>query len=205
MDSQDFYTQYKVVVEKVTGVLGVLPTKSPVVHEWKDDHGIDVDLSKRYRESREIIVKAYIVGTSNSDYVTKINAFQSALLAAGFRRLKFQNINKTYMVYTSEGAVIDKLSPWGASQVIGRFALRFIEPYPVNRQWTNTNVSVTITITCTRKVNIDWGDGSALESAYGTSIEKPHTFSATGKIITVYGVIENITSITVSNSTEITN
>jgi hypothetical protein len=204
MDGNDFWTTYKVLIEKITGTLSVAKTKSPVLHDWKDDHGEEVYLDKRFYEPREITVKGAIIGSTASDYVSKVNAFQSALLGVGFRRLKFANINKRYLCYTKDGAVIDRITKWTGSAIAGKFTLKFIEPYPMNRQWVNTSASVVAEVTCTKKLNIDWGDG-VTTTVYGTSQMKLHTYAGTGYIMTLYGTIENLTSIGVTNLTEITN
>ena len=96
---------YGVFVSASSGLISRPKLKEPVKQSWKTHHGDVVDLSKRYYDSRKIVLDCFTVATSKEDFITKMNTFLQLFDTSGTRRLMVVvDVNKplVYEVYLSD-------------------------------------------------------------------------------------------------------
>ena len=205
IDGNDAYTSYGVVVEDSNSLLDPVSMKDPTVNKWGDENGVEVYTGEVYFEPRALSLKVAIVGTSASNMMSRLKTFFNALNATGLRYLKAQYINKGYLVYLKDTSPVSKITRFNGNPSIARFTLHFTEPYPVGRHFVTSSSSVTVTITCTKTLTVWWGDGTS-ETVQGTGDTAVKNYGSGGtRYIVIYGSIETIASLSVSNSSELTN
>jgi hypothetical protein len=204
IDGKDFYTEFGVIVEKITGDMDQPKIKEPLARRWDDDHGDDVYLDKIFLESKNIQIACYIEGSSAAGYVSKINTFFKALIAPKARFLRVRGNTLGYLVYLREATPITRLTDLDSGKVIGRFTITLNNFCPVNRQFIRNNTVIEFTISCTKPVTIYWCDGLA-SVVKGTGQVRTKIVSADEKLdIVIYGPVDTINSLAVVGAVEVT-
>lgn len=210
LDGIDLKT-YGVYLSASEGLLSKPKPKTSLSVNWETYHGEVVDLSKRYYESRDIQLNCFIKASTQSDFITKCNAFLALFDQAGTRRLSV-NVDSTeplvYEVYLSDS--IDVKKTWSSSNMSGAFTLKLREPEPIKRvlKYTRTgdaDKTVSITVSSQKLLNFYWGDGAHAFDVSGTGQTITHNFTANGTFyIVITGNIDEITSLT-TNATVVWN
>ena len=192
---------YGVFVSASSGLISRPKLKEPVKQSWKTHHGDVVDLSKRYYDSRKIMLDCFIVATSKEDFITKMNTFLQLFDASGTRRLMVVvDVNKplVYEVYLSDQ--IDPKKEWSDGKMVGTFNLELIEPAPIKRvvkhiREGEPTKTLSVTITSSKVVDIYWGDGSVTYDISGTSVVTTHNYASNGTFYAIVaGCVDEITS-----------
>ena len=113
LDSVDMKTTYGVQVQKVSGILDILKRKGPTAHNWIDEDGEDpyTDADDINFEPRNIIVECYLVGTTRTDFFTKLGALKTVLESSGAHTFKTPYYSTTYNVYCRDGAAVNMITP----------------------------------------------------------------------------------------------
>jgi len=201
----DFIT-YGVRVSGSSGLLSGLKMKKPVKVTWPDHHGEVVDLAAPRYESREIILDCFIRADNSTDFIVAMQTFLAAFQKSGLQRLMIDvdddDVDRkplVYEVYLEDD--IDVTKKWKASQMIGTFTLKLLEPEPVKRVYKfvaeTESMSVTMTITTDDPVNIYWGDGGHEYDITTDSGQQSNEYTTEGTYyIVITGVIDNITDVT---------
>lgn len=191
--------QYGVFVSNSVGLLSLPKLKSPLSVEWKDHHGIMVDLTKKYYKPREIKLNCFIKASDNADLVAKVNAFSSLFAKPNLRQLLVQVEPAeplAYMVYCEEDVEVNKT--WTNGVVVGTFTLSLIEPEPIKRlvKFMRSSVAtntVNMQYTTSKMVNIYWGDGLHTYDSSGVEEQVEHAYSANGTYyIVITGDIDTV-------------
>jgi len=196
---------YGLLYLKSTGLDNMPKIKRPIVNNWSDSHGIDIDLTTAFKEARNITSEFILVGTSISDYQSKLASLQLALQAIGLRVIKYDNYLKPRFLFLSEEIAPELIGKLNNSQVACKLTLNMTEPNPVGRYFHTNDpvVNVSFTISCSTPIIIDWGDGIS-EIKLGTSQSCSHNFT-TFHYIALFGNITDISALTsIVGLTEIT-
>lgn len=130
IDSTDIKT-LGVYVSDSTGVLDTPKPKNIQKYNWREYHGSMVDLRNICLEERNIILKCFMVASSEADFVSKRNSL-AALFSAGSLRLTI-NINDISIVcgcYLSKEIAIKKC--WRNGTMIGEFDLNLCNADPLD-------------------------------------------------------------------------
>lgn len=212
INGTDFAT-YGVYVSKSDGLIGAPALKSSYTQDWNDRHGVVPYTAARRYQTRKITLQCFVVGSSRTDMVTKLQTFARAWNqphAAGYSRTERLTVDVTpdatsgKQVLPYEVALtasIELTKTWKQDgQSVGTFSLQLEEYEPCKRVYkvvTNgSSVTKTITINSATLFNIYWGDGKATFDAGGASAERTyqHTFSTAGTYyVVVCGDIDNST------------
>ena len=205
IDDTNIYSSYGVFMIEEKGLFDPLIAKHKYKYDWPDEHGVQYSHTDKLMKPRKFSLLLGIKSTSKTNYKQGIHNFLELFTAAGMRMLRLQDIDKVYMVDINGKKPMQRLTHWNDTFMVGRFQINLIEPEPINRQYYSTGTSVTVTLTTDNDelFTIYWGDGSVDTITEATS---PVTNSGlgTGKYIVVAGRKENISSLNVSNSTEVT-
>ncbi len=198
---------YGVYVSASSGLISRPKIKEPVKQSWKTHHGEVIDLSKRYYESRKIVLECFIKASNKEDFLSKMNTFLQVLDIAGTRRLMVV-VDATkplvYEVYISDQ--IDPKKQWSDSKMVGTFNIEMIEPSPIKKvikhiRAAEATKTLSITISTPKVVDIYWGDGTVTYDVLGTSQVVTHDYSTNGTYYAIVaGCIDEITSLTTTGT-----
>lgn len=174
LGGKDLFDNYGIVVESTEGIMTMPKRKRPIKQSWPDEHGDAVDLQSFLLESRQITLNCWMVGTSFSDFVDKLNSFKYLLSVDGSLRLHIQINDEdgtpykplVYEVYCNEeinikNSLVNKLNnPYGAV-----FSIKLIEPEPYKRVYSFSaaygDTVGSFTISSDTPHNIFWGEFSS--------------------------------------------
>ena len=132
LDSLDMATTYGVYVQKTKGALDFLKRKGKTAQSWLDTNGEEhfTNADDIYFEPRDIILYCYIKANSKADFLTNLNAFKIILEGSGLHTLKLPFLTSNLNVYFKAGGVLDMLTKWNGSLLVGKFILKLREPSP---------------------------------------------------------------------------
>lgn len=130
--SHDLAAIYGVYVQKTKGALDFLKRKGKTAHNWLDYSGEEayIDADDIRFESRDIILFCYIKADTKEDFLSKLNSFKLVLEGFGLHTLKLPFLTSNLNVYFRSGGVLDMLTGWNGSKLVGRFILKLREPEP---------------------------------------------------------------------------
>jgi len=203
IDNVDLETTYGFYLKRSTGELDLLKYKNKAKKNWDDEHGDDIDCSPAYFQSRQITLEFWVKATSISNFQAQVLNFMEFFQASGLRQLRYDNLDRAYMVYAKSGGALTRETDWNNTLMVGKFVLRLEEPYPVSKQYYSHSSSVSITITSDSEITIFWGDGE-VSKAVGSSVYRSHSYSSGSyHQIVAAGNIENMTVNGTSNLTAI--
>ncbi|MBA7588614.1 hypothetical protein ES708_30678 [subsurface metagenome] len=130
--SHDLAATYGVYIQKVKGALDFLKRKGETAHNWLDSTGEEyfTDIGDIHFGPRDIILFCYIKADTKADFLTKLNLFKAVLEGPGLRTLKLPFLDDTLDVYFKDGGVLNMLTGWNSSLLVGKFILKLREPVP---------------------------------------------------------------------------
>ncbi|SEV88959.1 hypothetical protein SAMN05428988_0162 [Chitinophaga sp. YR573] len=135
MDGKDLYLVYGVTIESGSDDLLKFPKrKSSISHDWQDENGIDVDLSRVYFESRPVTLSCNLIVSTPEEFRIKYNAFIAMLVQPDLRRLELAEFGTSYYVYYSECPSFTRYTRIkigiNAGKVACKFQINLIEKNP---------------------------------------------------------------------------
>jgi len=132
IDTNDLAAIYGIYVQKTKGALDFLERKGETAHNWLDSNGEEAftGVDDIYFEPRDIFLYCYIKANSKADFLTNLNAFKTVLKSSGLHTLKLPFLDDTLNVYFKDGGVLDMLTGWNSSTLVGKFILKLREPIP---------------------------------------------------------------------------
>jgi hypothetical protein len=136
IDGIDIFLNWKIGIEKASeDLLRFPPKKESIVHDWKDAHGKDYDLSKKYFDERISTLDLWIITDSEDEFWTNRNALIAQLMKPGLNRLTLANHGMRdyffFYVSTSSWKDVVKLRGENGEKKIGhKFQITICEPQP---------------------------------------------------------------------------
>lgn len=111
MDGEDLYDTYGVVVTTSNDAFLYYPTlKEPLGHDYRDKTGKEYDLSTPNYQTREAILKVWMIASSEVDFWTKYKAFWAKLSAPGARALQIVELGQTFDVFYRKTESVSRLT-----------------------------------------------------------------------------------------------
>lgn len=133
IDGIDLWDNYGVTVETggLDGFLKLPKRKDSIQHDWQDEDGLDIDLSRTFFEAREIPINCVVVADSEAEFWTKYNGFLNALKKPGTRRLSVNPFGTDYYIFYKDCTIWQKLTNFkNSNKLVCRFTLTVIEKNP---------------------------------------------------------------------------
>lgn len=137
IDGIDLWQAYGLIIQLGSADFLRFPAaKAAISHDWPDQNGIDVDLSKVYLQARTGTLQCVMVADSEAQFFQKHQALLARLVQPGLRRLSITaHGGRSYYVYYKECTTYQqlpggKLNGLGASGVLHSFGLTFTETNP---------------------------------------------------------------------------
>lgn len=136
IDGSDLYMVFGITVESGSDDLLKFPSrKESISHNWQDENGIDVDLSRVFFEAREATFSCNFIANSQADFWTKYNSFIYKMMQPGLRRLEVSEFDKSFYVYYKDCpsyARYTKIKKGpDAGKILCKFQITFVESKPV--------------------------------------------------------------------------
>lgn len=138
IDGIDLWSTYGIVLEEGSAdFLKYAPKKESITHDWKDSHGIDVDLSRIFLGPKEGVLNFAILAKTTQEYFDKHDAFINLWIKSGTRRLEIASHNdRSYFIYYKETNNYNQLAPLKPGSpleeytIAHRFSMVVVEPEP---------------------------------------------------------------------------
>ena len=136
LDGLSLFDYFGVGVESGSSDLLKPPDrKDSISHDWMDENGIDIDLSRVFLQSREATFQMFIIANDEADFWNKYNAFISYLQKPGTRRLTISEFSKDFFVFYKSCKTFDRFTRIKDSgKVACKFTLVLIEKDPTAAQ-----------------------------------------------------------------------
>lgn len=126
IDGADLYLVYGIFISAGSDDLLKIPKrKESITHDWLDENGVDVDLSRVFLESRDITLECNFLANSKDDFWYKYNSFIATLTKPGLRRLELSEFGKSYYVYYKECSSWKRFARINSGPEKGRIACKF--------------------------------------------------------------------------------
>ncbi len=132
IDGIDLWQTFGIGVEDGSDDLLKIPeAKDRTSHDWLDESGIDIDLSRTFLKPREVSLKCFIISNSESDFWTKFNQFIQLLIKPELRRLSITEHDKNYYVYYQDNNIYERFTRIkNSSKIACKFTLTLVEKNP---------------------------------------------------------------------------
>lgn len=136
LDGKSLYGVFGIGVESGSADLLKFPDrKDSTSHDWLDENGIDIDLSRVFVSSREATFNMWLIAASEEDFWNKYNTFFGFVVKPGLRRLTITEHGKDYYVYYKKMGTLTRFTRIKETNEIAlKFSVTFIEADPT----TNT-------------------------------------------------------------------
>ncbi|MBC9913190.1 hypothetical protein [Chitinophaga varians] len=135
IDGMDLWVVFSIIVAAGSDDLLKLPArKDSISHDWLDENGTDVDLSRVFFESREINLECGMIANDEADFHNKFTAFKAVIAQPQLRRLESSELSSSFFVYYKDcssfvRATRIKAGP-NAGKVAAKFTLVLVEKSP---------------------------------------------------------------------------
>ena len=133
IDGMDLWTVFSMFVEDGTDdFLKFAAKKESITHDWKDSHGLDVDLSRVFLRERDIDLRICFIVTSEADFWLKYKAFLAQMILPGPRRLEPKSLgDEQFFCHYKECGNFTRFTPIKDTNLIGiKFNVTFVETNP---------------------------------------------------------------------------
>lgn len=129
IDGKNF-KDYGVYVSSSQGLIGGLKPKKGLEAEWPDEHGMTVDVSQMYFESRSITLNCFMVSEDAAEFIERMEAFSALFYAPGEHVLRVSVTGKglEYKVRLADMLNVEKT--FRDSLMVSSFALKLSEDEP---------------------------------------------------------------------------
>lgn len=100
IDGMDLWSTFSIGVEGGSDDFLKIPErKDSITHDWLDEDGIDIDLSRTFFKPRDIVLKCFSRTETKDDFFTKYYQLITVFRKPGLRRLTVSRHGKDYYVY----------------------------------------------------------------------------------------------------------
>lgn len=133
MDGFDLWNSFGITIEKggLDDLLKLPKRKQSIQHDWLDEDGLDIDLTRTFLEAKESVLKCFIIADTEAEFWTHYNQFLSLLVKPGTRRFTVNVFNMDYYIYYKDCTIYQKLTAFKQTgKLICKFNLTIAERVP---------------------------------------------------------------------------
>lgn len=176
LDGVNFLT-YGVHVTKASNLFSIPKLKDRLVGDWQNSNGKIYDTATPFFEERTITLECYIPAISRIDVNTKIQAFKTALIASGLRRLWVKldssNLNNILAFNVLLSGEIQVSNSFDSVLNIAKFSITLVEPEPRKRVYrVVANGQITLTFNCSTIHNVYTKTNSYLDKFSSATVQE---------------------------------
>lgn len=135
INGADAYLTYGIVfTEGTIRELIQLPRRKPgYTKNWPDENGTERDLSVSVFESRQLNLPMILIGTSRSDFQSKLLALEAVLTSGAEVILDGTDVGRRFRLVYQEMQSITDLEFHSSGRCFAAFTLSFIDDYPTEK------------------------------------------------------------------------
>lgn len=132
IDSADMWLNFGIGVESGSDDFLKLPkTKDRTTHNWSDENGLDMDVTRTFFEAKEIELKVHLIADNDADFWSKYNKFLTVLAKPGTRRLTVTELNRDFFIVYKECTFFTRYTRLlEANKVATKFTIKLLELVP---------------------------------------------------------------------------
>jgi hypothetical protein len=133
IDGFDLWKYFGITIERggLNDFLKIPKRKESIQHNWNDEDGLDIDLSRVYVEARTIIIKCVVIADNEPAFFDQYNRFLTILRKPGTRRLSVDVFGIDYYVFYKDCTIYEKLTPFKQTgKLICKFTMTVVESVP---------------------------------------------------------------------------
>lgn len=191
---------YGIYVSAAKKLLSLPQRKDGISHEYDNEHGKSVDVSRFFKE-RKMTVSCFTDVRTNGNFIDTIYAFKQMLIGYGMFQMEveFAGANRRLCYWCYLGGEMDVVPKYSAAKSMATFDIVLVEPCPVKRVFkvvttgTNREISLEFSGGDPKYYSIVWGDGSMTDDVT-IGDTKVHTYQQVGTYrIMVVGDVTNLT------------
>lgn len=133
LDGIDLWTNFGITIEKggLDDLLKIPKRKASIEHDWMDEDGLDIDLSRTFFEAKDSVLKCIIIAGTEADFWLHYNQFVSLLRKPGTRRFSVNVFGLDYYIYYKDCTIYQKLTPFKQTgKLICKFSITVSESVP---------------------------------------------------------------------------
>lgn len=133
IDGFDLWKYFGITIEKggLDDFLKLPKRKESIQHNWLDENGLDIDLSRTFLEQKDIVIKCVAIAESDVEFWDNYNRFLSILVKPGTRRLTVNPLSHDYYIYYKDCTIYQKLTAFkNTGKLICKFNMTVAEKEP---------------------------------------------------------------------------
>lgn len=132
LDGIDLWLGYRVGVESGSDDFLRMPKKKEgIQHDWQDENGLDVDLSRIFLEAKEVELKCHILAPTEADFWISYDALLATLTKPGVRRLTITEFGRDFYVFYKSCEIYTRFTRLLDSNLVAcKFTLKLMEKNP---------------------------------------------------------------------------
>jgi len=133
LDGRDLWDTFNIGVESGSDDFLKIPErKDSITHNWLDEDGTDVDLSRTFFKSREVNLHCFSQNANREKFWENYNSLITLFRKPGSRRLTITRHNKDYFVYYKDNNAYQsfRFTVMPSGSILTKFTLTLAEPKP---------------------------------------------------------------------------
>ena len=133
LDGIDLWTTFGITIRKggLNDFLRLPKRKDSINHDWLDEDGLDIDLTRNFYAPKDITLPCFIVADTEDLFWQQYNNFLNVLKRPGTRRFSVSVFGYDYYVYYRECVLYEKLTPFKQTgKLFCQFTLVVVEVKP---------------------------------------------------------------------------
>lgn len=148
LDGTDLYLNFGLIIEMGEAeFLRYPPVKDSLEHDWIDDDGVEIDLSRNYFQKRECTLQCAILAPDEATFHMRRDAFIAQIIRPGEHRLEFKtHPGRQYFVTYRRTENWQQTVPLTGSAFDGlmgqKFSLVLLEPNPARSYSSDVQIAL---------------------------------------------------------------
>ncbi|MEZ2446129.1 hypothetical protein AB6805_30650 [Chitinophaga sp. RCC_12] len=148
LDGGDLWMVYGIIVTDSAGSNDLMKfpeRKDSISHDWEDENGLDIDLSRVYLKAREATFNMAILARTEVQFWEHYNAFLAMITRPDLRRLEIAELSSSFYVYYKACSSFERFTRVKQGTFKGyiasKFSLTLVEKEPTldasNQYWVD--------------------------------------------------------------------
>lgn len=132
MDGADLWVHFNIGVESGSDDFLKMPKrKDTISHNWLDENGLDVDLSRTFLEAKQIELKCHLLADNEAQFWDCYNRFMAALTKPGIRRITVAEFDRDFYCFYNECNIYTRFTRLKTvNKIACKFSVKLTERVP---------------------------------------------------------------------------
>jgi hypothetical protein len=133
IDGMDLWDTFGIGVESGSDDFLKIPErKDSITHDWLDEDGLEVDLSRTFFKARDVVLKCWATADTKESFFTRYYQLITVFRKPGLRRLSVARHQKDYFVFYKDNNAMQSFNftVLSSGKVFTKFSLTVNETKP---------------------------------------------------------------------------